>query len=112
MELESDLQWTRPGPSTFVSHAGQSSVWRIYPTHFRRDTNVFSGVPAAEHYLTISEAGGVAAVAVDVNGESSVIWNPDGQTVDLGALGASNTISIRVLGAAGSSAAVMIWDGQ
>ena len=73
---------------------------------------VFAGVPAAEHYLTISEAGGVAAVAVDVNGVSRVIWNPDGQTVDLGALEASNTISIRVLGAAGSSAAVMIWDGQ
>ncbi len=75
-------------------------------------SHVFSGVPAAEHYLTISEAAGVSAVAVDVNGVTSVIWNPDGQTVDLGALGASNTISIRVLGAAGSSAAVMIWDGQ
>ncbi len=75
-------------------------------------SHVFSGVPAAEHYLSISDAAGVSAVAVDVNGVTSVIWNPDGQTVDLGALGASNTISIRVLGAAGSSAAVMIWDGQ
>ena len=75
-------------------------------------THVFAGVPGAEHYLSISEAGGVAAVAVDVNGVSQVLWSPDGKTVDLGSLAASNTISVRVLGEAGSSASIMIWDGK
>jgi hypothetical protein len=76
------------------------------------ETKSFSGVPAAEHYFTVSEAAGVAAVAVEVNGAERIIWNPDGRTVDLGELAAVNTIRVRVLGAAGTSATILIWDGK
>jgi hypothetical protein len=76
------------------------------------ETKTFTGVPAAEHLLTVSEAGGVAAVAVEINGAEQVIWSPDGRTVDLGSFAGDYTIRIRVLGAAGTSASIMLWDGQ
>jgi hypothetical protein len=76
------------------------------------ETKSFSGVPAAEHFFTVSEAGGVAAVGVEVNGVERIIWSPDGKTVDLGELAATNTVRVRVLGAAGTSATIMIWDGK
>lgn len=76
------------------------------------ETKVFSGVPAVEHYFSVSEAAGVAAVAVEVNGVEQIIWSPDGKTVDLGELAATNTIRVRVLGSAGTSATIMIWDGK
>ncbi len=71
----------------------------------------FSGVAAADHYLTVSDASGVTAVAVETDAGNRVLWSPDGQTVDLGDLG-SGTVKIRVLGAAGTSATIMLWDGK
>ena len=73
----------------------------------------FRHVPAAEHLLTVSEAQRVRALVVEVNGIRRVLRHPDGKTFDLGQLSAvGNTVRIRVLGPTGSSAAIMIWDGQ
>jgi hypothetical protein len=98
---------------TATDKAGNTTICDpVTATLSAGQSHAFAGVPGAEHYLTVSEAAGVTAVAVDVNGVTRVIWSPDGQTVDLGPLEATNTISVRVLGAAGSSASVMIWDGK
>lgn len=76
------------------------------------ETRSFAGVPAAERFFSVSDAEGVAAIGVEVNGVERIIWSPDGKTIDLGELAAVNTIRVRVLGAAGTSATIMIWDGK
>src|SRR5690606_18972171 len=65
------------------------------------ETRSFAGVPAAERFFSVSDAEGVAAIGVEVNGVERIIWSPDGKTIDLGELAAVNTIRVRVLGAAG-----------
>lgn len=75
------------------------------------EAQTFYGVPAAEHYLTVSEADGVAGVAVDVAGSQQIVWSPDGRTVDLGDMG-DGTVTLRVLAPEGTTATIMLWDGQ
>lgn len=75
------------------------------------EAQTFYGVPAAEHYLTVSEADGVAGVAVEVAGSSQIVWSPDGRTVDLGDMG-DGTVTLRVLAPEGTTATVMLWDGK
>lgn len=75
------------------------------------EARTFHGVPAAEHFLTVSEAAGVAGVAVEVGGSTQIVWSPDGRTVDLGDMG-DGTVTLRVLAPQGTTATIMLWDGK
>ncbi len=99
---------------TVTDVAGNTTVCDpILATVSAGHAKTFSGVGRAEHLLTVSEAENVTALVIEVNGVRQVSWRPNGHTFDLGRLTAGgNTVRVRVLGPAGSSATIMIWDGQ
>jgi hypothetical protein len=85
----------------------------------RQEVQTFTDVPGAEHVLTIYNGSpGLATLEVWVNGKKTKLKGlKDGETAtfDLGSTmkaQGGNTVQVKVGGRPGSSANMMLWDGQ